>query len=88
MGTFGAELPEAGTVSSVLTRLTETLLSDFEGMDPGEFRDERDILAWVKGLDRSDDVNAYVVSCVQRNPGWLKLLSRRVRRYLEAGPRA
>lgn len=85
MGTFGAELPEPGTVPSVLTRLTETLLSDFGGMDPGEFRDERDILAWVKGLDRSDDVNSYVVSCVQRNPGWLKLLSRRVRRSLEAG---
>lgn len=84
MSDFGTEM---GTAKSILTKLTEQLYADFEGMSADEFR-PADILLWVRGLDPSDSVNSYVIECVRRNRGWVKLLAGRVRRHLEEAPRA
>lgn len=87
MSDFGSEIPEFGTVKPILTQLTENLYEAFEGVPPEEFKPAH-VLMWMRGLDPSDSVNAYVLGWMKQNPGWLKLLAGRVRRHLEAAPSA
>jgi hypothetical protein len=79
---FGTELPDENA-KPLLTRLTEAVCSDFSDARLEDFA-TGDIVQWIRHLDPSDATNRQILSWVLANPGWVKLLAGRVKKFLES----